>query len=567
MTQKIIILLLIISICGLNFPTPTKATECPDVTFLFVRGSGEMAGGENYGALRSSIEEKMRHVALDYNFDEIDYPAVGINVGVAIGAFFSGGESNKFGESVNRGVRELVDKVNNSQCENTRFVLSGYSQGAMVISKALDQLNPNKVIYAATFGDPKLYLPEGVGTLPPACIGQNLSEYRRYVPVCTTHDGILGGYKPYRPESFIGKVGTWCNKNDIICSGKFSLDDHLNYGQDGIYEDASRYIFHKVTEYFGIKNIYVSPHDTLILIDSTGSMTEMIDEYKDEALRLAEETLQVGGRVALYDYRDLAEGYAPYKRCDFDTCTMGSFLKGLDDIVADAGGDSLESTLSASYHSMVELNWQFGSTKSLIILTDDGFHSPDLDGTTLKNVIDLSREIDPVRFYIITNSSVASQYEELASETGGKVITDLGKLSMLSQEIMQRYDSLPEVEYSDESVDYPTIVITEQTESTPGEFKVSFETDAEETIVIVDDMILGRTPEKRITISDLDLENEHNLRLVPLANNVRGKGAETILQSKNNPAENQEVGIGSYEPEVITEPLYFVPKVPNTGAK
>jgi hypothetical protein len=44
-------------------------------------------------------------------------------------------------------------------------------------------------------------------------------------------------------------------------------------------------------------------------------MEFLIEKYKTEAIRLAKETLGSGGRVALYDYRDLADPYIPHAYC------------------------------------------------------------------------------------------------------------------------------------------------------------------------------------------------------------------------------------------------------------
>ena len=96
--------------------------------------------------------------------------------------------------------------------------------------------------YAATFGDPKIYLPEGEGIIPAACKNENLSDYRMYVPDCQAYKGMLGAVEPYRPEALAGKVGTWCNRYDILCSSYFSIKSHTSYAEDGLYEDASRYI-------------------------------------------------------------------------------------------------------------------------------------------------------------------------------------------------------------------------------------------------------------------------------------------------------------------------------------
>ncbi len=526
---KIRYLGLALAVCGASGISRSlaQAESCPDVRLVFARGSGEAREtDQNYLSWKNSIETKLKTTGLKYDFIDLDYPAVGINnITVLIGAAVGAGEAYAFGDSVNEGVAKLVSMVNSGACSNTRYVVGGYSQGAMVISKALKSLNADKVIYAATFGDPKIYLPEGAGIIPPACRGDNLSDYRMYVPDCQAYKGLLGSYEPYEPENFIGKLGTWCNKGDIFCSSHFNISNHVAYVADGLYEDASKVIFDKVTKSFGIENHISSMHDTAILIDSTGSMMNLIEKYKAEALRLAKETLDSGGRVALYDYRDLHDPYQPVEHCSFETCTLEIFTNELNSISVDNGGDIPESLLSASFHMMQNLTWRRGATKSVVVLTDANFLSPDRDGITYDQVVALSKSIDPVNFYIITNPENEADYLPLANNTGGKVVTNFNELSLLTDYIMERYDSLPRVEETSAD-EKPELAVTNVEEISSTEAKISFETDAEHVIVVVNDAVLGVTTEREITISGL---RGGSVMLVPMKNNVRGDGAVVEL--------------------------------------
>lgn len=543
-------LTLVISTCILKMPA--KAESCPDLRIVFARGSGgERWNTDDYLNFQTTIEEKLKTTTLDYEFIDLDYPAVGVgldNLKTTLGAFFGAGEVYEFGESVKSGVKKLDKMINNSNCPHTKYVLGGYSQGAMVVSKALDSLNADRLIYAATFGDPKIYLPEGEGMMPAACKGQNLSDYRMYVPDCQAYKGLLGAYIPYEPEVFAGKVGTWCNKRDIFCSSKLNMNDHLSYVSENLYEDASRVIFDKITKYYGIENRISSPHDTAILIDSTGSMASMINQYKAEAYRLAKETLESGGRVALYDYRDLSDPYEPVKHCDFNDCTLGIFQTELDKIHADNGGDTPESLLSASLHVMTDLEWKYGSTKSLVVLTDANFLSPDRDGITFDEVVALSKRIDPVNFYIVTNAKYGDAYENLAIETDGKVVTNFDELSLLTDYIMERYDSLPRVEENNELNERPILKDQKIENISETKIKISFETNGVKTLVILNDMILGWTTEKTIVVSGLDNSKENEITLVPVSETVRGEGIKINLSL----TELKEIN---------------TPKTPNTGQR
>ena len=556
-----------IIVSGLVSRSAVQAVECPDVRVVFARGSGgEQWTDQNYLAYKDSIEEKLQTTTLKYEFIDLDYPAVSIgDIEVLLGAYFGAGDAYEFGESVKSGVKKLDMMVNSNSCPRTKYVLGGYSQGAMIVSGALGSLNADKLIYAATFGDPKIYLPEGKGLTPAACKGENLSDYRMYVPDCQAFKGMLGAYVPYEPVTFSGKVGTWCNKRDVMCSSKHwdfvaGVSDHTAYVSDDLYEDASRVIFDKICKAFGIDNTISSPHDTAILIDSSGSMADMIEKYKAEALRLAEETLVSGGRVALYDYRDLDDPYNPVQHCDFNTCTMDLFRTELDEIQTENGGDTPESLLSASFHVMKDLKWKQGSTKSLVVLTDADFLSPDRDGMSFDEVVTLSKQIDPVNFYIITDAAYGDSYKELASATGGRVVTNFNELSLLTDFIMERFDSLPRAE-EEPAIELPALTI-EETSFNANEAKVKFRSDGTQTVVALNDAILGVTSEMNFTISGLRSDIENRLALIPLKGNLRGEPVEVLLNQADNGRDMPEESIITLENSII-----IMPKVPNTGKK
>ena len=167
---------------GINLQA-TQAANCPDVKIIFARGSGEAQDTDkSYTTFRASLRDKLATTKLKYQFADLKYPAVSVGGRYfvnGIGAFLSAGEGYEFGRSMNQGYRNLVAQVTDPTCPQTKYVLGGYSQGAMIVDKTLRHMQPDKLIYAATFGDPKIYLPEGAGIIPAACRGENLSEYRR----------------------------------------------------------------------------------------------------------------------------------------------------------------------------------------------------------------------------------------------------------------------------------------------------------------------------------------------------------------------------------------------------
>lgn len=446
-----------------------SAETCKDVEFIFAPGSGAVPGKGDVEYWEDSFRTVLADSSLSYDFYELgtreydgarylDVP-VGVQSSEAVVSSLSAPLSalrlGIFNESVDLGARELAGRVRviSASCPNTKFVIGGYSQGAIVIDRSLNKIDPEQLVYAATFGDPNLYLPEGKGLFPAACRGENLSSYRRYAPNCRAYKGMIGASIPYEPSNLAGKVGLWCTERDLFCSMKFDLTDitrdHTSYMSNGLYLDAANYIKNQLTIAFPDK--FAEPgepaqkRNLAILIDSTGSMGEVIERFKATALNLAEETINHGGQVALFEYRDLAEEYEPRLRMDFGT-SLEDFKRALNQIETYGGKDDPESALSASLHVMNTLKWQKDATKSLVLLTDADYHSPDLDGVTLPQVILRSLEIDPVNIYAVTtDETVAAAYEPLTSATGGQTFVLDATSNAISLPIASAVLTRPEV--------------------------------------------------------------------------------------------------------------------------
>ena len=448
----------------LPLATVSSTTSCDDVKFIFARGSGQTLDDEDYLVYQASIKAEMlrQKANLKIGFYELgskpqnnaQYPAIGLDFFTILGSKISGGSAFAFGESVRQGIAELKNYSESvsASCPNTKIVVAGFSQGAMVITNGLSELNPERFIFAATFGDPKLYLPEGKGIIPDACLGKNLSPYRFFAPNCRTNTGSLDGKKPYVSNGWDGKVGLWCKDKDLVCGAGFqfgtprnynnffeqiiqsALASHTNYAHDGIYYSAAKTIVDKIRETFPdafLDEVAVSSdnRDTVILLDVTGSMEGYLEKYKTEALRLGAETYYAGGRVALYVYGDLSE-MEPVRLVDFDD-DLDYFTSELNSIgIMLDGGDIPESLYSAIGTILNNQNWRAGATKSIIVLTDAPALDPDRDGTTPDKVIAHSLEIDPVNIYVVTEDREAiNAYKNFTSLTGGKVFSGIDTTS------------------------------------------------------------------------------------------------------------------------------------------
>ena len=240
--KKIFVVILCV-VGGLLFGGRASAASCVDIEFMFARGSG----GKQYETAEfNAVADAALAITNEYYLStrtfDLDYPAVDVNNPIRlIGAFVSAGKAYEFGESVSAGVASLQElyRTRHAECPEMKFILVGYSQGAMVVSQALSDFNADDVKFVMLLGDPNTYLPEGKGLFPEACNGGILSQYRTYAPNCRTHEGVLGGRKPYELAALSGKYSLWCNREDYICgssknplrnSGHMAYPDKIGWG-------------------------------------------------------------------------------------------------------------------------------------------------------------------------------------------------------------------------------------------------------------------------------------------------------------------------------------------------
>lgn len=563
--------------------------SCTDFKFVFARGSGAEVGSErDFVPFKKAVDEVFGNSKYSYSFYELGsrpggwngftYPAPGIGISTferfetSIGALISGGEMHAYGDSVENGSIEasyywMKLKV---RCPNTKVVFAGYSQGAQVISRMLQQAEPTNMFAALTFGDPKLYLPEGSMNIftrtTAACRGEKFSDYRAYVPDCYAYQGILGGYNPYQAsDEYSGKLKAYCQWHDVICSSYIDLDNlsygHASYDEQGTYLRGIQDVYNMIEP-----ETYKRPAQNLaILFDTTGSMWPLLSQFKNQAISAAKKVIKLGGKVAIYTYGDLDE-VTPTQLCDFETCSSDNIEDYIRGITVDGGGDTPESMLSASFSVMRELKWEIGANKSLLTLTDAPYLNPDRDDVTLDDVVKLSESIDPVNFYILTTKDVASTYEGIAERTNGGVYTNESSLALddIEEEFLSR---TPSPIYESTDLELPTIseitnLEIEQTSETS--LRVDLDTDAAITIVTIGDYIAGYTEQKSVEITDLDLTKKIDICFAPVSSS--GYRNEPSCVSWN--PENARLRSSNKKTIMMTNDGIIevvVPKAPNTG--
>ncbi|KAL5392902.1 hypothetical protein DPSP01_000597 [Paraphaeosphaeria sporulosa] len=170
-----------------------QSTSCADVTVVFARGTTEpgnvglVTGPPFFDALKEQLGSKSLAV------QGVEYPAT-----------FAG-----FNKNGTEGVPSMTAFINQAltTCPETKVVVSGYSQGALVVrgtAASLPADTMSRVSSVVTFGDPR------------------------------NQTAITGAE---------GKTLTICHENDAVCSGGFITVDHLTYADNA--DEAAQFVVGK----------------------------------------------------------------------------------------------------------------------------------------------------------------------------------------------------------------------------------------------------------------------------------------------------------------------------------
>ncbi len=395
----------------------------------------------------------------------IKYPAVPVsefNPGFALWLVHG------YPNSVTAGIRELHRTLKRQWelCgDQTRYVLAGYSQGADVVDS---YLRGKIVTGSSTFGLATVHeflgpTPEIMGQIASVALiadpnhdpGDAESYSDEDDRLAQTY-GLVGAVRAGVPKQVVGVTDSMCLAGDSVCGRGVKVPStEGNKIHEVGYRDFLRYpvechladepdddvsvttcLADRTVERLGVQNLIRHPldesvsapgssgRDVAFFIDTTGSMQDDIDSALSFASNQADRIVALDGRVALVQYRD-SEDDLPVEIVTPFTTDMTEFQNGLATLLADGGGDDPEGLLHALMVGFDGLDWQYGATKAVVVLTDADFHEPDLTGgETLPLVERRSLEIDPVNVFPVVEQ--VGRYDDLAARTSGEVITNDG---------------------------------------------------------------------------------------------------------------------------------------------
>ncbi|XPP25852.1 MAG: cutinase family protein [Leucobacter sp.] len=198
--------------------------DCSPYLVITVRGTGEPTKGQLLSPVARAISDARPGSVQTV---DLDYPA---NTDV------------KEGGTV--GARTLIDTLNlqTESCEEQRFVVLGYSQGALIVGDALAA--PESRLVGPTVGEVTAAAAERILAVVlygnPRFVGgesYNAGSYRAQT------NGLLP-----RPlgslQAYADRIRDYCVARDFVCQSSLDLDEqgHISYYDNGMQQDGAAFV-------------------------------------------------------------------------------------------------------------------------------------------------------------------------------------------------------------------------------------------------------------------------------------------------------------------------------------
>jgi pimeloyl-ACP methyl ester carboxylesterase len=418
----------------------TTAKTCAPAYFIGARGSGEKkTDGHGLGTLLDAqYQQLLASLHVDGKVLEeraVKYPAVSVfNLNLINGSFQN---------SVEDGVADLLHQIDDlAGCKKKpKIIVAGYSQGAVVVRWALQDLPSSQrsmIVGAIVYGDPG-FDPNDDGNLGTydgghygALVGQPGSWpsfiKKKLISACTYGDNVCN-----LTVKLFGRV----NARDILQFNTFHFSQHSAYIGLGYPAVVAAVAISR----FGLRAIVPTaapkptttalPADVVFVIDTTGSMSSIIDNVKASVASMATNLAAASSsfRVGLVEYKDDQDSpFQSHKVLDFTT-DLNAFTAALGTLDADGGGDWPESVYSGLMTAF-EMPFRPGVKKSVIAIGDAPPKEPEpITGFTANQVIAKALSIDPAQVFVSFDGSDLepedkTQLDKITSGTGGASFYD-----------------------------------------------------------------------------------------------------------------------------------------------
>lgn len=211
----------------LGAPTPAASAQpCPDVEVVFARGTGEAVG---IGGIGQAFVDALRAQAGGRSVDVYA-------VNYAASSDFN--DRINFARTVVEGIRDAGLHVESmaANCPNTRMVLGGYSQGAVVAGFVTSAAVPDAV--------PAEYRPFVPDPMP-ASVADHVAAVALFGLPSEQWMRNYGAPPVVIGPLYVPKTIKLCDPGDTICNGDPGGGPtmaHALYGMNGMTNDAAAFV-------------------------------------------------------------------------------------------------------------------------------------------------------------------------------------------------------------------------------------------------------------------------------------------------------------------------------------
>lgn len=203
-----------------------SSSNCSDVVFIGAAGSSQRDGEKKAAedGMGGYVNDTYKNLLSDANKVDktielrvVDYPAAAVTPSNLM--------SSEFAQSLNQGTEVATTMIKDAidQCSDSKIVVAGYSQGAMVSHRALLAVEPSDRIIGMLIADgdrrpddPNVLL----GGKAAANTGISFTKRGQDFVSGLTNEGLF-------PQEWKGRIISWCMTGDTVCSnvpGKVDFD-------------------------------------------------------------------------------------------------------------------------------------------------------------------------------------------------------------------------------------------------------------------------------------------------------------------------------------------------------
>lgn len=496
-TPAVICLLVIISLlcAALVVPGPpaSGAPGCAPVAIVPIRGSGETklpdknftpavsTSGWEGQVLRRLLDAFYRSAPdlADVPIVEVKgpaYPAIAVESPSALRreAINDFLPNSPLYRSASKGTAAALRAIGDFRhhdsrgCKSTRFVLVGYSQGAMVARETAGIL-PSLIDAVLLYGDP-WQKPNALGVTGDGGGGTGI---------------LRAQYPGAHPDKYYERTEfshfSLCHLHDTVCAvdgtgfvraTKGDFGPHTNY-----FANTAEASTEAVRLAQAVRRAGSSPDDTpapaasrtdiAIAIDTTGSMGPYIANARSNATAIANRILSTrnGSKVSLVEYRDHGDAFVA-RTVVPATSNATAFQNGVDTLSAFGGGDFPEAVYSGIVESLRSFDPTPTGRRSILVIGDAPPHDPEpVTGYTADQIgeflagkkpipgrasartavratvaADASTTPIPTSLYTLSaDASLTRGLSKLSTDSGGEVF-DISQADRVSEAIQAAID-------------------------------------------------------------------------------------------------------------------------------